>query len=1022
MSFRKTAQKKNQPRDQNAPGYLARRKDRSRMLGKSTLNPEEGLGRVRQDRPMFLARLQNKRKHVIAHLRQEIAQQSDQLANLRHALAERSAQLEHQQLNILQLGQRLESLRKSAGWRLMWPLRSLQALGRRISGREKLQAVPVRELDVRGDQWVTSGHDPQCLLMGHRAWHGMSGWYWLTFHLETEQPLHAQFFLDVGHGFDPALAIDRPGLASGFHQIPIYVPRECRMIRFDPAVVPARFRLANLYLRPLKAAPSLLSPFAEQQDVYRKLGGYVSSDFPLQADEGIRLSTDSPYRWEVTRPDPKFKLVGAEKRLAAGWYLITLRIRSDTKQDCADFFFDFGKGFSESSCATLPFTSGETVKRLYRLPRRPRKVRFDPLDGFGSFDVDQLSFTRVPTVVALYQIFGHLRERHGLYKGLPAMRMWHTLLQESRAKHVAPMTLLNTHVGETFVPSHRLHEPSYGQWIEKFETPEFSNLAAIQAAQQTFARKPLISVLMPVYDATECHLRLAIESVIKQSYPNWELCIADDASPSPHVRQVLEEYKSKDSRIKVVYRPVNGHISAASNSALELVSGSYVALMDHDDELSPHALHFVVGEINAQPKARVIYSDEDKINGAGKRFDPHFKPDWNPDLLLSQNYISHLGVYETGLLRDVGGFRAGFEGSQDYDLLLRCIPRLTNGQISHIPKVLYHWRVLEGSTALHSGEKTYTMDAGFQALEDYLKRNKLPARVEYGLAPNTYHVRWAIPNPAPLVSLLIPTRDGLYVLEKCVESILEKTTYPNYEIVILDNQSREAETLEWFDKIQRKANVRVASYDHPFNYSAINNYGVKQASGEIVGLINNDIEVISPDWLTEMVGHACRPEIGCVGAKLYYDNDTIQHAGVIVGLGGVAGHSHKHFPRDAPGYFFRLKNVQNLSAVTAACLLVRKSIFLSVGGLNEKDLAVAFNDVDFCLRVQESGYRNVWTPHAELYHHESVSRGAEDSPEKVARFRGEIFYMQTQWGSRLLKDPAYNRNLTLDFEDFTIRA
>jgi glycosyltransferase involved in cell wall biosynthesis len=992
------------------------------MLGKSAINPEEGLSWVRQDRPLFLERLHNKRKNVIAGLRQEVAQQSDQLANLQHALAERSAQLEHQQLTSLHRGKRLESLRKSAGWRLMWPLRLLQALGRRISGREKLQAVPVRELDVRGDQWVTSGHDPQCLLMGHRAWHAMSGWYWLTFHLETEQPLHAHFFVDIGHGFDPTLVVDRPGLATGFHQIPIYVPRECRMIRFDPAAVPARFRLANLDLRPLKTAPSLMSPFAEQQHVYRKLGGYASSEFPLLVEEGIRLNADSPYRWEVTRPDPKFKLVGAEKRLAAGWYVIALQIETDAKEDCAEFYFDCGDGFNASLCAQLPFTSGETIKRFYRLPRRPRQVRFDPLVGLGLFDVERLSFTRVPTVVALYQVFRHLRERHGLYKGLSAWRISHTLLLEAHAKHETPMALLNTHVGETFRPSHRLHERSYTQWIKKFETPEFTNLAAIKAAQQSFARQPLISVLMPVYDATEYHLRLAIESVIKQSYENWELCIADDASPSPHVKRVLEEYRSKDGRIKVVYRPVNGHISAASNSALELVSGSYVALVDHDDELSPCALHFVAGEINASPQAKVIYSDEDKIDGEGKRFDPHFKPDWNPDLLLSQNYISHLGIYETALLRDVGGFREGFEGSQDYDLLLRCIPRLANGQIKHIPKVLYHWRALEGSTALHHGEKSYTMAAGFQALEDYLKRNNLPARVEYGLAPNTYHVRWEIPHPAPLVSLLIPTRDSLYILEKCVESILDKTTYPNYEIIILDNQSRDAETLEWFDKIQRKANVRVVSYDHPFNYSAINNYGVNQASGEIIGLINNDIEVISPDWLTEMVGHACRPEIGCVGAKLYYDNDTIQHAGVIVGLGGAAGHSHKHFPRDAPGYFFRLKIVQDLSAVTAACMLVRKSIFLNVGALNEKDLAIAFNDVDFCLRVRESGYRNIWTPYAELYHHESVSRGAEDSPEKVARFEKEIAYMKTQWGGQLMKDPAYNPNLTLDFEDFTIRA
>jgi GT2 family glycosyltransferase len=429
-----------------------------------------------------------------------------------------------------------------------------------------------------------------------------------------------------------------------------------------------------------------------------------------------------------------------------------------------------------------------------------------------------------------------------------------------------------------------------------------------------------------------------------------------------------------------------------------------------------------VEAINNNPQAKIIYSDEDKINLMGERVEPHFKSDWNPDLFFSQNYVSHLGIYQRELIEKIKGFRVGFEGSQDQDLLLRCLPHVQENEIIHVAKILYHWRVSEGSTALNAGEKSYTTDAGIKALEDYFAQLKLDVRVSEGVAPNLYRLYYPIPTPEPLVSLIIPTRDMLPVLQPCIRSILDKTTYQNYEIIILDNESIEEETLAFFEEIQKEdTRIKVLPYHYPFNYSAINNYAVEHVKGELIGLINNDIEVISPDWLTEMVSHALRPEIGCVGAKLYFDDDTIQHAGVIVGLGGVAGHSHKHFYRDAPGYFYRLRIVQNLSAVTAACLIIRKSIFEQVGGLEEQNLAVAFNDVDFCLKVRTAGYRNLWTPYAELYHHESKSRGAEDTPEKIARFNKEIAFMKTKWGNTLQIDPYYNQNLTLSREDFSMK-
>lgn len=562
---------------------------------------------------------------------------------------------------------------------------------------------------------------------------------------------------------------------------------------------------------------------------------------------------------------------------------------------------------------------------------------------------------------------------------------------------------------------------NYAEWIRRYDTIDDSMRARILSRIADMQRPPLISVVMPTYNAKPQWLTEAIESVKKQLYPYWELCIADDASTDPAIRPLLERFAHEDARIKVVFREQNGHISAASNSALELATGEWVALLDHDDLLPAHALYCVADTSIKYPEAGVIYSDEDKVDETGNRFSPHFKSDWNPDLFFSQNYVSHLGVYRRSILEKIGGFRTGVEGSQDQDLLLRCLPYVTDDQIFHIPRVLYHWRAVEGSTALALSEKSYSTEAGIKSLRDYFASRKQAATIAAGLLPNTYRVRYAIPQPEPLVSLLIPTRDRRALTETCVRSILEKSTYTKYEIMILDNGSVDAETLEFFREIQREdLRVKVLRYDYPFNYSAINNFGVRHAKGSIIGLINNDIEVISPDWLTEMVSHVTRPEIGCVGAKLYYGNNTLQHGGVILGIGGIAGHSHKCFPRLNPGYFTRLLLPQALSAVTAACLLVRREIYDAVQGLDETNLKVAFNDVDFCLKVREAGYRNLWTPYAELYHHESISRGAEDTAEKQARFQKEVHFMLNKWGDVLEHDPYYSPNLAREYEDFSM--
>lgn len=579
-------------------------------------------------------------------------------------------------------------------------------------------------------------------------------------------------------------------------------------------------------------------------------------------------------------------------------------------------------------------------------------------------------------------------------------------------------------IGEGFGP---LDLTSYEQWIDVYDRQSTDHLLDQNTRAGKFIHQPRISILVPVYNTPEAWLRRAVESVRSQSYPHWELCLSDDASPAPHIRTLLDSFAASDQRIKVVFRAKNGHISAASNSALEIATGDFIALLDHDDELAPNALFEVVAAINARPDADYLYSDEDKIDEDGRRFEPYFKPDWQPDLFLGQNYTSHLSVYRTALVRSVGGFRIGYEGSQDWDLALRVVEQTTPAHIVHIPKILYHWRAIPGSTALQLAEKNYPVDAARRALVDHFARIGEPAEL-VPVPGDHWRVKRPIPSPAPRVALIIPTRNGLTLLRRCIESILEKTSYSNYEILIVDNDSDDPATVEYLRSFEAGAaagtdkHVRVLHAPGPFNYSSINNAAVKQTSAAIVGLLNNDLEVINGDWLEEMVSHAIRPHIGCVGAMLYYPNDTIQHAGVVLGVGGVAGHAFREFPRGTEGKFNRARLVQNYSSVTAACLIVRKAIYEEVGGLDEQTLAVAFNDIDFCLKVRSAGYTNLWTPFAELYHHESASRGADDTPDKANRFQAEVETMLRRWGPLLQRDPAYNPNLTLELNDFSLAS
>lgn len=556
----------------------------------------------------------------------------------------------------------------------------------------------------------------------------------------------------------------------------------------------------------------------------------------------------------------------------------------------------------------------------------------------------------------------------------------------------------------------------YSTWIAENEPDEIALFAQRKEASNLDYR-PLFSIITPVYNPSPTVLRTTIQSVLTQTYENFELCLIDGASSNPRIKQILQEYAISDSRVRVKFLEENLGISENSNQALQMAEGDYVILLDHDDELAPFALYETAMLLNQFPDADMIYSDEDKIDEHGNRSLPFFKPDWAPAFFRSLMYTCHLGVYRRKLVKEIGGFRIGLEGAQDYDLILRLIER--TGQIYHIPKVLYHWRMSANSTALSGKAKTYARKAQIQALTEHCARLGLNAVVEPGLTENTLRMRYILPEH-PRVSIIIPTKDQLEILKICINSIRERSTYTNYELVIVNNGSVEPETLEYFAALKKLADIQVLDYPKEFNFSAINNFAVKHVESDLLLFLNNDTEVIAEGWIEALVEHAMQPEVGVVGARLLYPDLTLQHAGVIMGLGGVAGHSHKFYPAEHPGYAERAQAIQNFSAVTAACMMTRREVFDLAHGFDENNLAIAFNDVDFCLKVFEKGFQIVWTPYAELFHHESISRGPENSPRKLARFQREIRFVQQRWSDILPYDPYYNPNLTQDYEDFSI--
>ncbi len=706
--------------------------------------------------------------------------------------------------------------------------------------------------------------------------------------------------------------------------------------------------------------------------------------------------------WSTTGIDPSVQLhlPPGSTPIHPGWYVLSLVLRPTAgRLSHPKLYRDHGDGFREQDSDLLVLADNTTHHRLLIKVERPiYALRLDPSD---SSDASEF-------------LLGSVRIRR-ISPQEARDETWLRIVHEvCVALHPGPTGELknlyrNTHEGT-----------EYSEWIKTHDTLDDSSRARIRADIDAMAERPLISIILPVYNTPERWLRACLDSVRSQLYGVWELCIADDASTEPHVRRVLQKYAAKDNRIKLVFRKKNGHISAASNSALELASGNYVALLDHDDVLPERALFHVAQTIIKYPEARLIYSDEDKIDETGMRYDPYFKPDWNPVLFCGHNMFSHFGVYSLALVRDVGGFREGWEGGQDYDLAFRCIERVEREQIVHIPHVLYHWRAITGSTALGPGEKNYAHIAAKKSINAHLERQGVEACV----TPITdragnFRLSYQLREPEPSVSIIIPTRNGGETLRRCLNSIRERTDYSNYEIVIVNNQSDEQNTIGLLEREGRRRHQRVIIFDEPFNFSRLNNTAAKQSACEILVFLNDDTEIITPGWLRELVSLAIQPGVGAVGAMLYYPDDHIQHAGIILGLGAhrVAGHAYHRKARGYPGDKCRALLVQEMSAVTAACMAIKRDRFEAVCGFDES-LAVAFNDVDFCLRLSRKGYRNVWTPNAELYHYESFTRGSDTTPSRSQRYDQECEAMRARWGDVLLQDPYYHPALSLVRGDF----
>jgi GT2 family glycosyltransferase len=711
--------------------------------------------------------------------------------------------------------------------------------------------------------------------------------------------------------------------------------------------------------------------------------------------------------YKAISKSPRFSLEFKDESMSGWYYLEASLVRNNGSR--ISYIEVIGSNRYKIS---IPTNLRGTVREVFFLPSDTRKLYWLPADAPGLFSQTPLLIHKISAAESclrrIHRVVYDLWRFRNINPSARAGLTWVDLFKslEKSYERSAKLWL------------ERLAGNDYTTFIKRNETPRKYIVRAIKSEIRRLSLKQSFSLIMPVHDGEPKLLEASLLSILEQIYPEWELLIITTLPKSDALHKLALSYALKDARIKIIH-----HTPAGENSSdmggllgigLEAAQGNFVACIGSHDQLSVQALYYLAVELTKYPQAYFIYTDNDELTTDYQRINPCFKPDWNPDLIASHNYIGSLAVFHRNRLIEIGGFHAEFEGAEEYEAILRFLNNVPETSIHHIPRVLYHRHVVQQK----NNNSCVSHKAGKKALNQIYFKTGI--RVEDGPRENTYWIKHPLPKQLPLVSIIIPTRDNGSLLKNCIQSIQRKTAYTNWELIIVDNQSVEMETLSYFQLVQRDQRIRLIEYNKSFNYSDINNSAAKQAKGEVLAFLNNDVEVIAPNWLTELTSHAMRLGIGAVGAKLLFSNGTIQHAGVVTGIGGIAGHIHKFLDSKAPGYCSRAELTQNLSAVTGACMVVAKHRFEEVGGMSH-EFAVAFNDVDLCLKLITKGYRNIFTPFATLYHHESMTRGRDDTPQKRKIFMREYKLMQEKWGEMLFSDPAYNPNLTLEFEDFSVR-
>lgn len=766
-------------------------------------------------------------------------------------------------------------------------------------------------------------------------------------------------------------------------------------------------------LLPLSRFETILEWFVER--LPRRL---IQIELKLEND--VVVINESKGEYKATGYLPKFEMMFTPATHLGCWcYIEAALVRNNGNREASirAVICDEDK---ESVIIPIPTNLRGTVREVFYLPPNATKVYWSPTASPGFFSQSKLLLHKITVLESIlrrmYRVINDLLRFRKRMQATSVGLSWLGVIRnlQDSYRHTASIRIK------------RLIGNDYSGYIALKDTLKDADVRRMRMEVSQFPLRPVISLIMPVQAPIAAFFKETLNSIAGQIYPDWELLLVGDFSFEAQAFAIAKEYQSKNDQIKIMTVRSGENLTAILNYGLQEARGEFFTRLNQHDQIPLHALFFLAREICNYPDAEIIYTDEDSIDETNKRFDPCFKPDWNPELFFSYNYIANLTIYRRMRVLDLEGYRAGYEGAEDYDLTLRYLRDLPATSIRHIPKILIHSRILNESNTLTTlplqgegrGKIAVSHQSGKRALATYFERSGVT--VDDGISPCLYRIKYPLPAQPPLVSIIIPTKDRIDILDKCIKSIQMKSDYKTWEMLVVDNQSTEMATFDYLSEIQQDSRIRVLRYDLPFNYSAINNFAVEHATGEILAMLNNDVEVISHDWLSEMVSHAIRPKIGAVGAKLLYSNGTVQHAGVIIGLGGVAGHGHKHIKENEHGYCHRAVVTQNLSAVTGACLVVRKCIFLEVGGLNAENLVVALNDIDFCLKLRMAGYNNIFTPYAKLYHHESISRGHDDTQEKHALFLREFNYMKNTWGDKLKLDPAYNPNLTLEFEDFSL--